>query len=143
VDGEAQSLGDLADCFRRFASAVRDQNMGVGTCLVEAAPALSGERLLLKFDPDHEFHRQQLSDAKTLRWLSGLTAQCFGRCLEVELVVARPEAGEESLRAEVQREVAPTAQQELDRLSLENPALGRLLDGLGGRIIEDDPSPSV
>ena len=53
--------------------------MGVGTCLVEAAPSVKGERLQLKFGPDHEFHRQQLSNAKILQWLSGLTSGCFGR----------------------------------------------------------------
>jgi hypothetical protein len=141
--GTASSeISDLADCFRRFAGAVRERNMGVGTCLVEAAPVLRGERLQLKFAPEHEFQRRQLSDGKTLRWLSGLTSECFGRCLEVEVVDARPEALEESLRVEVQRVVAPTAQQELDRLSRENPALGHLLDGLGVRIVEDDNSPS-
>ena len=133
---QAAAGGGLAQAFRRLAEAAHRENPAVASLLVRAAPRLEGERLSLTFALDDEFSRSQLQDRRILSWLSGLTPSCFGRRLEIEVIADSLQAEEESLRAHVQRDVAPTAGQELERLARENPGLRHLLEKLGGRLVD-------
>jgi hypothetical protein len=63
---------------------------------------------------------------------------CFDGNLVVEVVSASPRSDEEQLRREVQRQLAPTRREELERRAQANPALGQLLEGLGGEVVDDD-----
>ncbi len=93
---------------------------------------------MLKFQPKDSFSRDQLAGGKALSWLSGITVHCFGRPLKVEAITGSLAADEQDLRAVVQREIVPTRGQELEKLTQENPALRSLLDGLGGRILDEN-----
>ncbi len=128
----------LREPYAKLLARAREENMGVGTCLLEAAPRLEGHTLVLTFRPEHAFHRDQVSDAATMRWLTSLASECFGQALEVSLVSDEPGAEEETMRKEVQREVAPSEKQELERHARNNPELGRLLEGLGGHVVDGE-----
>lgn len=127
---------ELREAYARLLTRAREENMGVGTCLMEAVPRLEGEQLRLVFRPEHAFHRDQVARREVLSWLSGLTPACFGRALEVVPVSEQVARGEEEMRREVQEQIAPSVQQELERRARVNPDLGRLIEGLGGRIVD-------
>lgn len=126
----------LRDAYAVLVAKAREQNMGVGTCLLEAAPRLDGHTLHLVFRAEHAFHRDQVAQAEILRWLTALASECLGRKVTIEATSDEVAATEEALRRDVQEEVAPTQQQELQRRTQDNPELGRLLDGLGGQIVD-------
>ncbi len=128
---------DTTAAFSSLASRACAENMGLGTCLLNAVPQVEGDHLLLKFAPEHAFHRGQLEDKKVLSWLSSLTADCFGRTLKIETVLSRPDSVENLRRSRVQREIAPTAKQRVEKLSQEHPGLNRLLTGLGGQVSDE------
>ncbi len=128
---------DTTAAFTSLASRVCSDNMGLGTCLLNAVPLVEGDRLLLKFAPEHEFHRGQLKEKKTLLWLSSLTPECFGRRLQIVTVSSSPDSQEDLVRSRVQREIAPTAKQRIEKLSQKHPGLNHLLTSLGGRVTDE------
>jgi DNA polymerase-3 subunit gamma/tau len=127
---------ELRDAYARLLTRAREQNMPVGTCLMEAVPRVEGGQLRLVFRREHAFHRDQVAQREVVTWLTHLATECFGRPLEVIPVSEDVAGSEETVRRQVQEQVAPSLQQELDRRARENPDLGRLIDGLGGQIID-------
>jgi hypothetical protein len=115
---------------------MREENQAVGSCLLQAAPRIAQDSLTLVFAPEHEFHRTQIDTISVRQRLSQLAAECFGRTIQVQIETQQPDQGEEDSRLKLQRRVAPTAKQELDELSRREPALGRLIEGLGGEVVE-------
>jgi DNA polymerase-3 subunit gamma/tau len=136
---EAPALepGSLAALFGQLVERVHAQKPAIGSCLLAAAPRLCDDVLQLVFPPEHGFQRETVSQRRALALLTELARECFGRTLRVEVVTQVPERDEEQLRQDVQRRVAPTKQQELERRARENPDLGRLLEGLGGQVIDE------
>lgn len=134
----AESLGDprLAAAYERLLERLREEDMGAGSCLLEAAPRIEGDRLQLLFKEQHSFHRDQVSKHESLERLKRIATECFGRAMEIETLSEQPSPEEEALRQAVQARVAPTVQQNVDRLREEEPGLKRLIDGLGGEIVD-------
>jgi DNA polymerase-3 subunit gamma/tau len=121
-----------ADDWSRFVAAVRQSNIGLGTCLVDAVPEWKGDTLRLVFDSDHAFQRQQAARTESLQVLAEVARQVYGRTITLS-AISRAHANDETeMRGKVQEEVAPDADQDLARRAKENPHLGRLLDGIDG-----------
>jgi DNA polymerase-3 subunit gamma/tau len=132
----AQLSGEFREAYSRFVAGVRERQIALGTCLMQAAPRLEGEELSLVFHPEHGFHRDQVAEVKALGLLHEVAHECFGRKIRVQPITETPEQSEEELRRSVQEQVAPSQQQELERRARANPHLGRLLEGLGGKVEE-------
>ena len=115
---------------------MREENQAVGSCLLQAAPRIAQDSLTLVFAPEHDFHRTQIDTISVRQRLSQLAAECFGRTIQVQIETQQPDQGEETSRLELKRRVAPTAKQELEELSRREPGLGRLIEGLGGEVVE-------
>lgn len=117
---------------------VRTRTPAIAGCLLAAAPRLEGDRLLLVFGPQHSFQREQVADRKSLDIVAAAVAACFGRTLRLEAVTESPQTEEEQVRRDVQKRVAPTRREQLERQARANPALGQLLEGLGGEIVDEE-----
>jgi DNA polymerase-3 subunit gamma/tau len=133
-----QAINDsqLQAAYTRLLTQLREEDMGVGSCLLEATPRVEGDLLQLVFKSQHAFHRDQVGKKESLGRLLRIARECFGRAMKVEAISDEPSPDEEAARRAVQAKVAPTVHQVVSKLRREEPGLDRLLDGLGGEFVD-------
>lgn len=135
---EAAADPGVAGMFGSLIERLRTRTPAIASCLLAAAPRLTGDRLLLVFEPQHSFQRDQVADRRAMQLVTEAAAQSFGQALRVEAITETPAGHEDQMRRDVQQRVAPTRREELERHARANPALGQLLEGLGGEIVDEE-----
>ncbi len=120
----------------RFLARMREVDLPVATCLMEAVPRAVDDELHLVFRPEHEFHRDHVAQARVVTTIAAVAAEIWGRPLRIEVEVDVPAEEEARRQRLAQQTVAPDRAQRLRREAQENPHLGRLLDSLGGETEE-------
>jgi len=103
----------------------------VAACLMNGLPALdeAAGRLTVVFAEDKAFQVGSIRDDAPA--IEQTAAALWGRPVKLELVLG-DRGQSERRREEIRREVAPTQREELSRACAADPALGGLVDLLGG-----------
>ena len=104
----------------------------VGSCLMDGLPDLDLDagRLTVAFAEDKTF--QVTSIRSECQVIEDVAQHQYGRPVKVELVLGSS-GQKDGVKEEIRQEVAPTHREELDKACAEDPALGNLVDTMGGK----------
>jgi hypothetical protein len=102
----------------------------VGSCLMTGLPELADDGLLtVRFSEDRRFAVKNITpECATIARVAG---ELWERQVRVELVLGA-EGQKEEVAEEIRQEVAPTHREELAKACADDPALGDLVDMMGG-----------
>ncbi len=64
---------------------IQQDRIAIAAYLVEAAPQISGDALVISFHPEHSFHKESLEIRENLTYLSGAARRHFGDRIHVEI----------------------------------------------------------
>jgi DNA polymerase III subunit gamma/tau len=64
---------------------IQQDRIAIAAYLVEAAPQISGDALVISFHPEHSFHKESLEIRDNLTYLSGAARRHFGDRIHVEI----------------------------------------------------------
>jgi len=137
ADGAAflAAAATTVDGWTEFMGAMLREAPGVGACLLEGVPApADGDRIVLSFPQDKEFHLQQVQQG--LGTVTELARRHLGKTLVLQLVDGDHAARQEH-REKVRREIAPTEDEALVKARREDPALDRLVEVIDGQVVPD------
>jgi DNA polymerase-3 subunit gamma/tau len=104
----------------------------VGSCLMDGLPDLdlAAGRLTVAFAEDKTF--QVTSIRSECQTIEDVAQHQYGRPVKVELVLGSS-GQKDVVKEEIRQEVAPTHREELDKACAEDPALGNLVETMGGQ----------
>ncbi len=139
----AEAADGAAPGWTAFVRTVMAGQPGLASCLMEGAPRLEGDRLVVSFSADRRFQMGRLLEQREA--LQERAAAHWGRALCLELVAAA-DAAEARPRDEVRRRVAPTESERLAAACRRDEPLARLVSLLGaepaGERQEEQPRPA-